>query len=261
MACARIGNRLPRQGRRNPGRKHLRGVDVTDKMQRQYEHILESLRERHRFHGDRKRKSVAAATVWKLAKTKNPSAISSLFRNLGIGLDDESRAELLAEDFHGRPVRDVIDIEERDVYDEHVSVLGYLKELAILMEGEDSVIPIQFGEDDDPTVDEDTVYVVSNPAGTNIEFIGGDQDIDWRKVDGSSEEGKYLVWVGPVYSITYYTDKHHLTGPASQKTGTPYEHEFGDEGGDLPCLIFDRQNRRLMLVGGDYEITPEGIAG
>jgi len=259
MAVARIANRLPRLGRSNPGREHLAGEDVSAKMQRQYEHILQSLREYHRYGSDAKRKQVAAATVRKMQH--NPSALSSMFRKMGIGLDDEDEAELLSEDFHGRPVREVIEVEEREKYDRHGAVLGYLRELAILTEDQDGVIPIRFAEDDDPTVDDDTVFVVSNLTRTNIEFVGGDQDIDWRKVDGASDEGKYLVWVGPVHSITYFTDKHHLTGPRSQQDGTPYEHEFGDEGGELPCLIFDRQNRKLLLVGGDYTITPEGIAG
>ena len=227
-------------------------------MQRQYTHILQSLRQHHRYSSDRKRKQVAAATVRKMQQ--NPGVLTSLFRNLGIGLDDESRAEMLAEDFHGRPVRDVIDVDEPEVYDEHLSVLGHLKELRILMDDEDTFIPIRFAYDDDP-VNEESVFVVSNPAGTNIEFIGGDQDIDWQNVDGSSVEGKYLIAVGPVLSIAYYTDKHHLSGPKSQAYGTVYEHEFGETGGELPFLVFDRLNTKLLLVGGNYTVEPEGIDG
>lgn len=51
----------------NPGRKHIKGKGITAKMQRQYEHILESLRDSRTFgKDDKKRKSVAAATVRKL---------------------------------------------------------------------------------------------------------------------------------------------------------------------------------------------------
>lgn len=253
------GRRMGRYGKPNPGRRHLAGADVSAKMQRQYEHILGSLRRHRRYASDAKRKQVAAATVRELSQ--NPSRIASLFRNLGIGVDEESRAQLLAEDFHGRPAREVIEVEEEDVYDRHVAVLGYLLELKILMEDDASFVPIKFSDDYPEQVDEDTVYVVSNPAGTNLEFIGGDQDIDWQSVDGASQQGKHLVWVGPVHSIAYFTDKHHLTGPKSQRDGTPYEHEFGEDGGELPHLIFDRQNKRLLLVGGDYTVEPEGIAG
>ena len=65
---ARISNRMPRAGRANPGRHHLAGRDVTMRMQRQYEDILDSLRRAHRYGSDAKRKQVAAATVRKLAE-------------------------------------------------------------------------------------------------------------------------------------------------------------------------------------------------
>lgn len=256
MAGARIGNRLGRGGRVNPGRAHLAGRDVTGRMQRQYEHILQSLRSHHRYTTDEKRKQVAAATVRK--RRQNPSVLNRLMRNFGIGTTDQDRAEMLAEDFHGRPVRDVIEVEELERFDEYGAVLGYLEELAILTEDGDAVIPIGFKYGPN---NPDTVFVVANPEGTNIEFVGGDQNIDWQAVDGAGVQDKYLVWVGPVLSIAYWADKHHLSGPKAQRQGIVYEHEFGEDGGELPCLIFDRQNTKLLLVGGSYTIEPEGIDG
>ena len=241
--------RLPRFA--NAGRKHLAGADVTAKMQRQYERILGSLRSKHRYTSDAKRKQVAAATVRSLQS--NPGELE--------------RAERLAEAFHGRPPRETIEVLETEHYDEYGSILGYLEELVITLDEDDEYVQgIQFpysearGRTKNGPDNRDTVLAVSNPAGTNIEFVGGDQDIAWRKVEGSSAaDDKYLVMVGPVLKIAYFTDKHHLTGPISQAQGTPYEHEFGEEGGELPYLIFDRRNTKLLLVGGSYTIEPEGI--
>ena len=75
--------------------------------------------------------------------------------------------------------------------------------------------------------------------------------------------------VGPVYEIVYFADKHHLTGPKQQKTGMEYFHEFGEDEGfvkgdafdQLPWLVYDRRNVKLLLVGGSYTIEPEGITG
>ena len=254
MTTARIGNRLHRQGRLNPGRKHLAGRDVTAKMQRQYSHILESLRDYHRFRSDATRKHVAAATVRKMQQ--NPSMLERWLRNLTLG--EEGKAEQLAEEFHGRGVVDVIDVEETESYDEHGAVLGFLVELHILTEDGEADIPIRFPYD---PAREDNILLVSNTAGNNLELIGGDQDIDWRAVEGAAINDKYLVMVGPVWEIVYWADKHHLTGPKQQARGMEYYHEFGEEGGELPYLIFDRRNTKLLLVGGDYTIEPEGITG
>jgi hypothetical protein len=254
MATPNIGNRLARQGRGNPGREHLSGSDVSGKMQRQYEHILQSLRDYRKFRSDAKRKQVAAATVRKLQQ--NPASLKSLFRNLG--LDEEGQAERLAEEFHGREVRDIIDVTEVESYDENGAVLGYLVELCILTEDGEAEIPIRFPYHPES---KSNVLVVSNPAGTNLEFVGGDQDIDWRSVEGASVDDKYLVSVGPVSEIVYWADKHHLSGPKSQADGMEYYHEFGEEDGELPYLVFDRRNTKLLLVGGNYTVEPEGITG
>lgn len=245
MAGPRIANRMGRYGRNNPGRKHLKGKDVTAKMQRQYEHILESARKHRRYGSDKKRKSVAAATTWKQAR-----------RNPLFGLDDEERAEQLAEEFHGRPVREILEVTEEEAYDDFGAILGFLQKLCILME-DDSYIPIDF--DYEPG-SEDNVLVASNPEGTNIEFVGGDQDIDWQYVDGATAE-KNLVLVGPVFEIDYFADKHHLSGPKEQKSGITYYHEFGEDDGELPYLVFDRRNTKLLFVGGSYTVEPEGITG
>lgn len=241
---ARIGYRLPRYGRSNPGRKHIAGADITAKMQRQYEHILQGLREYGRYRTDAKRKQVAAATVRKMSRG-NP---------LNSG---EERAARLAQEFHGRPAREIIEIEEQESYDDYGAVLGSLERLDILTEDGKHAIPIKF---DFSPGSEENVLVVSDPEGKNIEFVGGDQDIPWTEIEDVATD-KNLVLVGPVCEINYFADKHHLEGPAEQKRGITYYHEFGDEGGELPYLVFDTRNSKLMLVGGDYTIEPEGITG
>ena len=241
---ARIGYRLPRYGRSNPGRKHIAGADITAKMQRQYEHILQSLRDYGRYRTDAKRKQVAAATVRKMAQG-NP---------LNFG---EERAARLAERFHGRPPREILEIDERESYDDYGAVLGALERLDILTEDGRNAIPIEF--DCEPG-GKDNVLVVADPEGKNIEFIGGDQSFPWDQIEDTATD-KNLVLVGPVCEIDYFADKHHLDGPDEQKRGITYYHKFGDEGGELPYLVFDTRNEKMMLVGGDYKVEPEGITG
>lgn len=239
----RIHHRGGRVGRLNPGQQHLAGADVTSRMQRQYEDILASLRESHRYRSDRKRKQVAAATVRKLAMNPSPLA----------------EAERIVEQFHGREARGDFEVTETEVYDEVGGILGYLSRLGILDLAGTHQTPISFHYD--PDTPEDNILVVATDEN-NIEFVGGDQYFDWQDVEGAStSELKNLVFVGPCAQIDYWADKHHLTGPAQQRDGMIYYHPFGEEGGELPWLIFDVRNEKLIFVGGDYRIEPEGITG
>lgn len=243
MTGTRITHRVGRMGKINPGHQHLAGADVTARMQRQYEDILASLRDADRYRSDRKRKQVAAATVRKLAQ--NPSSLAE--------------AERLAEEFHGREAREDFEVTEHEIYSEFGGVMGYLVRLGILDLVGTHQIPISYPYD--PDRPEENILCVATDKH-NIEFVGGDQAFDWQDVEGASTSDlKNLVFVGPVAQIDYWADKHHLTGPAQQRDGMIYYHPFGETGGELPWLIFDTRNEKLLFVGGDYTIEPEGITG
>jgi hypothetical protein len=98
--------------------------------------------------------------------------------------------------------------------------------------------------------------------GDNIEFVGGDQSLDLEDLQVSEleiETNKRYVQIGEVFSISYFADKHHLTGPKSQAYGTEYIHEFGEDGGDRPILVYDARDKKMKLVGGSYKVEEEGI--
>lgn len=174
---------------------------------------------------------------------------------LGIG---EDTATQLTEGFHGRKAQYVEDVIEIEKYRTNLAHLGDLVELEIMAESGRAVIPIEFEEHDT----EGHVSVGGTTDRAQILFSGGDQCLDLDSFQDITEEEKRkdYVCIGKVYSISYYTDKHHLTGPKYQKDGTEYIHVFGEEkGGKLPTLMYDRLNERMMLVGGSYEIRDEGI--
>lgn len=41
--------------------------------------------------------------------------------------------------------------------------------------------------------------------------------------------------------------------------GTPYRHEFGEDGGEMPFLVYDELNKKLQIVGGTYVVKDVGI--
>lgn len=181
-------------------------------------------------------------------------------------------AQDMVKRFHGRGARGVIDIVETDEYDDTLPVLGQLLELNIMIDEGRAFVPIVFCKMQGkfPKMPlEDMIQVCCGVDGKNIYFKGGDQELDigelaskgvYQELEGNGNGSlKDLCIVGGVWSIVYFTDKHHLQGPKYQSKGAPYEHEFGENDGEQPVLVYDSKNKRMSLSGGSYEVRDEGI--
>lgn len=57
--------------------------------------------------------------------------------------------------------------------------------------------------------------------------------------------------LGELVAVTYETSKG---GEHAE-----WEHHFGEEGGERPDLVVDPKNKRLHIVGGDYDVQAAGI--
>jgi len=66
-----------------------------------------------------------------------------------------------------------------------------------------------------------------------------------------SKPPRVAVKLGKLVSVAYETHKggEHAT----------WEHEFGEDGGKRPDLVMDAASKRLHIVGGSYDVTPDGI--
>jgi len=203
-----------------------------------------------------------------------------------IGEDEMEQVEELTRDFHGRDPIETIQLSLPEYYHDDLAELGRLVELAIC-DPEDNkfIVTLDFGseldqdedsEDEDEDEedeesdedsesdedeDEDEVILCSTPDRKQLVLIGGDQELDLEEFDwlSNEERDKDLVEIGPIYSICYFTDKHHLSGPKSQKSGVPYDHKFGEDNGKKPMLVYDQDNQRCLIVGGTYRVEKEGI--
>lgn len=72
--------------------------------------------------------------------------------------------------------------------------------------------------------------------------------IEKRKV---SRPPKFAVKLGALDAVTYQTRK--------DGEDALFEHTFGEEGGKRPDLVMDAATKKLHIVGGDYDVRPEGI--
>lgn len=179
-------------------------------------------------------------------RQSNPSSLSS--------------SESLVEEFHGRSPTSVDDIVSFEEFPSSLGELGVLIELVVISNDESEEIPISFDEEG-PGV----VRLASAPGGTQYVLVGGDQSISEESLEedfGIRDKGegwKRKLVLGEITSLTYFTDKHHLSGPKYQKDGCLYEHQLGEEGGELPTLLYDPNNETLEIVGGSYVTKAEGI--
>jgi hypothetical protein len=152
-------------------------------------------------------------------------------------------AEQQFQRFHGKPPSRIVEYSQQFRYPEHFAELGRLVELRFFLNDANPDFALTgFG----------AAQVVSTPDGSNIYFLGGDQSIDLAAMDIASD--KDFVELGPCTFISYHTIKgFHDFEP------TTYWHEFGEEDAIYPGLVYDRLNKSLFLMSGNYRVRPEGI--
>lgn len=159
---------------------------------------------------------------------------------------EQTAAARLSEGFHGRPARKVRDIEETELQRLTLAELGRLEELMVILPG---------GQVRQLVFRTARPRLCSTPEGGQLYIVGGDQTLDLTQLAvPKGTAGKDHVDIGNVHKIVYRTSKaFHSFEP------TDYVHEFGEEGGTLPTLGYDVLNQRMYLIGGSYQIQPEGI--
>ncbi len=145
--------------------------------------------------------------------------------------------------FHGRPPEREIDHEELIEIRSKFAEMGKLIELRFRLDGEREPMPL---------LDFGACQAVCTADGTNIYFLGGDQKVDLSAL--AIESDKDLIQLGECTYIKYFTRKgFHNFEPVE------YWHRFGEEDGYRPVLAYDSLNRKLFLLGGNYQVKPEGI--
>jgi hypothetical protein len=168
------------------------------------------------------------------------------------------------EQFHGRPSEEVIKVLEAEgiskeeaekiaslIPPEDYTGMGDLIELRCLAFGDDAknAARIIF----DPDQEKKRVRLCCNPEGDQMYFVGGDQDVG-ELAKAGMDIGFAMVDLGECIFVEYRTRK-----AMDQFQTVNYYHELGEETGERPHLLYSTAYKRLYLVGGDYEVKPEGI--
>lgn len=154
-----------------------------------------------------------------------------------------SGAESMFQEFHGKAPGRILEYDQQFRYPDKFAEMGWLLKLKFDLDTQNPNFPLtEFGK----------CQAVCTPDGSNIYFIGGDQSL--RLDDLNIATDKDVVELGPCTFIEYHTVKgFHDFEPID------YRHRFGEEDGCVPTLAYDRLNRTLFLLGGNYRVRPEGI--
>ena len=123
----------------------------------------------------------------------------------------ESEAKIFAEEFHGRAVRDVIQLDEIEKTPTNLAVIGDLYELEIVPLHDEKLV-FELNLEKEIWNKKTLVKVCCDAKGEQIYFVGGNQNL--QQVISKLYQVEKLTsrfWlVGWVEAITYWTDKYHL---------------------------------------------------
>jgi len=116
--------------------------------------------------------------------------------------------------------------------------------------------PVSGGQVQQVNFAKDRPIVVSAESARQIYFVGGVQDITGAlEAVGACERSSGLYELGEARRIDYKQRKEHVGHPDADE----WRHNFGEESGVRPTLLFDARSKRLLLEGGEYVIRAEGI--
>lgn len=158
----------------------------------------------------------------------------------------EQAAAAMYEKFHGRPATKV------ETFTEAVKEHGWLAKMGRLLY---LLVKVSSREAKLLDFSKKGVRCACTENGGQIYFVGGDMEVDLGGFPGvKGTLPKDHVELGPCIEIGYHTQKgFHNFEP------TDYYHKFGKPTGEPPIVNYDVLNNRPYLVGGTYQVKPEGI--
>lgn len=159
--------------------------------------------------------------------------------------DEMQQAIALYEKFHGADPSKILEVQESAAMRSTYAGLGDLVELLVKC-ADGRTVRLSF--------EGDKIKAASNSAGTQIYFLGGNQNLNGSLAEFDADTTKDFVELGECVRIMYFTRKE-----ADGFQPVDYHHKFGEEGGARPVLIYNKVQKRMILAGGSYTVEAPGI--
>ena len=180
---------------------------------------------------------------------RNPGRVKRNPRN---PLDTSQEAY---EGFHGEKPKGSTTVQEREHFHTHVWEIGRLVMLKIQLPsdrrqpGLSSIVEIEFEYEG-----KNPARLTANEKRNQMFVDGGDQSVNLKTFGVETRHEKELL--GYLKEAWYFTDKKHL---GNQGGRAVYKHKLGEEGGELPAVVYRTLDKKLEIVGGSYTIPNEGV--
>ncbi len=152
-------------------------------------------------------------------------------------------------DFHGRSPTEVLEMQDSFLGSGDYTALGDDPEIWLRPVKGD---PATWAAADIEFEPADQVKLATDPQLEQLYFVGRNQVLPLATLQRAGfTTDKRFVSLGEAHAISYTTEKSF-----DDFKSTPYAHIFGEETGERPTLLYDKETRRLLLVGGGYQIAP-----
>lgn len=164
--------------------------------------------------------------------------------------------------WHGREPTTVREVSDQVHVHRHLADLGRLVALEIFVGSTDRVNNVEFSPADNVRLAA-SEYAGRRPDGSQgrfhqLYFVGGNQELGREILAafglGPDELAKERIVLGSTYTISYFARKR-----VQRFQPAEYIHQFGEERGFLPVVVYKPLDRELELVGGSYRIEDVGI--
>lgn len=159
--------------------------------------------------------------------------------------DDMKEAVQLYQSFHGKDPKEIAEKHVSAAVRLEYAALGDLEYLRVITPL-DKKVEFNF--------EGDGVKLASSPDGAQLYCIGGSQNLE-SCIEADSLE-KDFVDLGVCFEVQYLARKvHGKFQPVS------YYHEFGENTGERPQLMYDKLKQQIFFIGGNYFIdTSQGVS-
>lgn len=154
-------------------------------------------------------------------------------------------AKAMYEKFHGKPSTKHVDYKVAQHFHAELAELGELVSLTV-------ELPEWIGHDVE--LRPKGVSLACSEDGGQMYFLGGDQRLNLNKLGLAETLPKDHVVIGNLLQIVYLTEKDFDDFKPYE-----YQHEMGEEGGELPLLCYDVRSELMYLAGGSYQCLRPGI--